>query len=202
VPDLVPQSEARILWQGDKAVIVLKQPVVPASAVKGALAHRFAYHYRCLTGQFLNSEASAVEMDNLQLEGVKELFGFASDSDLSGAAGALVIDDIYLDQPVVARQTHNKIDQFTGGVISGALFEEEFFWQTPLSLSLNILRPERISAQSREALKRTLEDLCEGFLPLGAGGSRGLGAFIAQQGVKWSDQGNWIEGRDSKESIG
>jgi len=201
VPDLVPQSEARILWQGDKAVVVLKQPVVPASAVKGALAHRFAYHYRCLTGQFLNSAANAVETDNQQLEGVKELFGFASDSDLSGAAGALVIDDIYLDQPVVARQTHNKIDQFTGGVISGALFEEEFFWQTPLSLSLNILWPERISAQSRKALKRTLEDLCEGFLPLGAGCSRGLGAFIAQQGVKWSDQGNWIEGYDSKESI-
>lgn len=202
LPDLLPQSEVCVNWTQTKAHLEIKKAVVPASAVKGALAHRFAYHYRCLTGQFLThtDQLSEVETNNLQLEGVQELFGFASDGDVAtGAAGKLLLDDIYLDSPVTARQTHNKIDHFTGGVINGALFEEEYFWQTPLVLSLRILQADSLSSQSREALKRTLDDLCEGFLPLGAGSSRGLGVFVATDSLVWSDQGQWIQQADSTE---
>lgn len=202
LPDLLPQSEVCVLWKQNTAHLEFKKAVVPASAVKGALAHRFAYHYRCLTGQFLthSGQLSELEANNLQLEGVRELFGFASDGDAAtGAAGKLLLDDIYLETPVVARQTHNKIDHFTGGVINGALFEEEYFWQTPLVLSLRILQADSLSSQSREALKRTLDDLCEGFLPLGGGSSRGLGAFVATSTPVWSDNGQWIQQTASTE---
>lgn len=202
LPDLLPQSEVCVLWTQNMAHLEPRKAVVPASSVKGALAHRFAYHYRCLTGQFLtqSDQAAEIEADNLQLEGVRELFGFASDADTEiGAAGKLLLDDLYLETPLVTRQTHNKIDHFTGGVINGALFEEEYFWQTPLTFSLRILQADSLSSQSREALKRTLDDLCEGFLPLGAGSSRGLGAFIATDTPIWSDQGQWIQQANSEE---
>ncbi|MNT84508.1 hypothetical protein D3C72_2245260 [compost metagenome] len=99
---------------------------------------------------------------------------------------------------------HNRIDRFTGGVIDGALFSEEVLWQTPLNLSIGTLQPQRLAqldATTRQALQRALEDLSQGWLPLGANGSRGLGVFSdpSGQGPQWSDAGQWINGAPATE---
>ncbi|ART83448.1 hypothetical protein CBP31_13120 [Oceanisphaera profunda] len=194
-PDLLPQSEWQIEWKNDQANIAQRVHILPATAIKGALVHRFAFHYRCLTHNWVTS----TPQDAHEEQAVKELFGVAGDSDvegMEGMAGLVFIDDLYLDNTQTLSQMHNRIDHFTGGVMNGALFEEGLLWQTPIQLKLQFQDNSRLTnlnSQVRQALQRTLEDLASGLLPLGAGGSRGQGVFIAEQGPQWSDGGKWVE---------
>jgi CRISPR/Cas system CSM-associated protein Csm3 (group 7 of RAMP superfamily) len=183
-PDLLPQSEILICWSGQqKATLSHRQAVIPASAVKGALSHRVAFHYRRLSGEFAEQGVSS---GHTECDAVSTLFGSAnSDIEVQGAAGLVIIDDVYIEAPKVTSQMHNRIDMFTGGVINGALFEEELLWQTPLSLKLTILNQDKVSTLARKALLLSLDDLTQGWLPLGAGGSRGHGCFLGA--TQWSN---------------
>jgi CRISPR/Cas system CSM-associated protein Csm3 (group 7 of RAMP superfamily) len=184
-PDLLPQSETTIHWDAKQnASLLQQQAVVPASAIKGALSHRTAYHYSCLTSSFADEDT---EDNHLECPAVRFLFGHATgdDTDEAGAAGRIIINDLYLSAPKSTRQMHNRIDQFTGGVITGALFEEELLWQTPLTLQVHLLEPASTPTLVRQAFALTLNDLTLGWLPLGAGGSRGQGCFFGE--LMWSD---------------
>lgn len=186
LPDLLPQSEPVIEWQHNQARLSKRYPILPASAVKGALAHRFVYHYRRLNGDFVVANQTQALEATEQHPGIKELFGFvAKDPKDSGQVGRLIIDDIYFQQSQTSRQMHNKIDRFTGGVIAGALFEEELLWQTAVTLRLTILDSAALSSLSQQALNATLRDLENGLLPLGASSSRGQGVFVASNAMKW-----------------
>lgn len=190
-PDLLPQSEWRIDWQVDKASVGKRVHLLPATAIKGALVHRFAFHHRCLTQNWVSGEPVQAHNE----PAVQELFGVEGDRDSEGRAGLVFIDDLYLESTVATSQMHNKIDQFTGGVISGALYEEGLLWQTDIRLCLQLQNNQRLqalSATARQALQLALEDLANGRLPLGANGSRGQGVFIATQPVQWSDGGDWV----------
>lgn len=191
-PDMLPQGEWRIDWQGNTAIIGKRVHLLPATAIKGALVHRFAFHYRCLTGNWVGAQPEQAHDE----KAVQELFGMAGERDSEGMAGLVFIDDLYLEQTRATSQMHNRIDQFTGGVISGALFEEGLLWQTSIHVSLylqNNSRLQSLDAPTRQALQLTLDDLAGGRLPLGAGGSRGQGVFIANAPVQWSDGGQWIQ---------
>ena len=78
-------------------------------------------------------------------------------------------------------------------------------WETPLTLHISMLHPQRfnqLDSHTRQALQRALEDIGNGWLPLGANGSRGLGVFtdITNTGPQWSDQGQWINGAPTQEA--
>ena len=194
MPDLLPQTEWRIEWQGNKASVGARKYLAPASAIKGALLHRFAFHYRCLNKDWVVNEPKEAHDESA----VQALFGSAGNKDDEGAAGLVFIDDMYLDAVKTTVQMHNKIDQFTAGVMTGALFEEGLLWQTSITLNVqlhNNARLQALGSNERKALQYTVEDLCAGRLPLGAGGSRGLGVFIATNEPKWSDNGQWIMGK-------
>ena len=189
-PDLLPMHEYRIHWQGDQASIGRQQHLLPASAIKGALRHRLAFHYRRLTGEFADT---SVDSDAAACEAVRVLFGHA-DSD-SARAWLIHIDDLRLDNTRTTVLMHNRIDRFTGGVMRGALFGEQVLWDTPANLTLHLTggnQLEGISPSIRQALQLTLEDLARGWLPLGAAGGRGLGVFTTSAGPQWSDGGQWI----------
>lgn len=172
-PDLLPQSEQRIQWVNGKAQLRNQQAVLPASALKGTLAHRTAYHWRRLEEDWVNEASS-----DLLPEPLYSLFGCANnDTSETGQAGNIIIDDLYIDNPQAYTQMHNKIDHFTGGVIKGALFEEELFWKTPIALSMQIKDADKLPANAIKALALSLEDLTQGWLPIGSGGSRGQGTF-------------------------
>jgi CRISPR/Cas system CSM-associated protein Csm3 (group 7 of RAMP superfamily) len=176
-PDLLPQSETIINWDAaHMASLKHQQAVVPASAIKGALSHRVAYHYRCQQKEFADDGDNELSQD---CEAVKCLFGYAETGavDDAGKAGRIIINDLYLNSPDHARQMHNRIDHFTGGVMNSALFEEELLWQTSLCIEMHILEAATIPRPVRKALLLTVEDLTHGWLPLGAGGSRGQGVF-------------------------
>ena len=188
--DMLPRSERRVCWQDGRGQLE-PQPalLIPASSIKGALAHRIAYHYNCLIGCF----ADEMSKDELQAwdksshcKAVMALFGEASregQNDRQGRAGVLLIDDVYLPsrdyQGKLQGIMHNAIDRFTGGVRNGALYEEEMVWRTPVQFTIRVLddRPLQDDPRIREALARSLNDLCEGRLALGAGSSKGHGYF-------------------------
>lgn len=193
VPDLLPMHEARILWDRNNRATLRNNEsyLLPASAIKGALRHRIAYHYRRLEGQFSSSGLVDCIDDCLA---VRELFGFSNED--AASAGILTIQDIMISDASVQQIMHNKIDRFTGGVIDGALFSELVLWNTPITLIIEVHQHAgtKPSANTKKALALALEDLSRGWLPLGAGGSRGLGVFksVSGQNTEWSDHGRWI----------
>lgn len=187
-PDLVPQHELRIHWDGDRARLGAQAHLLPGSAIKGALRHRVAFHWRRLAGQWAGDALPAIE----DCAAIKQLFGYANGD--AGQAGALHFQDLHLDDTVTTVLMHNRIDRFTGGVINGALFSEEVLWQTPLNLRIGIDAQQPLDADARRALQLALQDLASGRLPLGAAGSRGLGSFVdpSGKGPQWSDDGHWL----------
>jgi CRISPR/Cas system CSM-associated protein Csm4 (group 5 of RAMP superfamily) len=85
---------------------------------------------------------------------------------------------------------HVKIDRFTGGAIDSALYNEKVIahndtWKIEIILAKDI-DDENI----KKAFEKTLNDLCNGLLPLGGKVNRGYGIF----------EGSWTkEGCNDKE---
>jgi CRISPR/Cas system CSM-associated protein Csm3 (group 7 of RAMP superfamily) len=197
-PKLIPVTEHRVNWQNHEGHITKREILVPATSIKGALRHRLAYHDRVLAQCFADRNAA----EDWQAENnpaVMELFGFATNhrdktkADTSHC-GQLLLDDLYLQTEAVKHITHNAIDAFTGGVRNHMLYTEEVVGQRkPLKLKLTLCDRTKIGERTRKALQRTLKELTEGRLALGAGASRGHGYFTGK--VVWSDDGDrWIEG--------
>ena len=91
--------------------------------------------------------------------------------------GCLLFDDVYLTDNIKAAQLpHSGIDRFTGGVREGALFFEEVILreqELPV-MTLTLTEPkERFDPKTITALEHALNDLCKGYLALGAGSGRG-----------------------------
>ena len=187
-PDFNPLREARIEWRDDalpKGRLGEPRLLIPGTAIKGALAHRVAYHANALAGHF------ADEVDPEEIEQyvgtsspvVAYLFGSSADE---GTAGRVFIEDVWLPESYDARTQriwHTSLDRFTGGVRSGFLFDERvLFRHDPLPVRLLIDSrnpPEETSVAllSVLALQRALRDLAAGGLANGAGDGRGHGRF-------------------------
>lgn len=167
--DALPYTGERILWAGGQGRIVRHRVVLPASAIKGALAHRTAFHFNRLTGGGEGDGNPAV----------RHLFGHVDAAGGSAQAGGLRIDDVAIDDPVPARLIHNSLDRFTGGVREGVLFTEEALFGQSLPVHLRMARPtwETATQSIRRAFRAAVDDLLQGRLSLGAAGSRGLGYF-------------------------
>ncbi|MGB1108956.1 MAG: RAMP superfamily CRISPR-associated protein [Gammaproteobacteria bacterium] len=209
-PNLLPVTEASVRW--DKTPAYLEdQPrvLVPASGIKGALAHRLAFHHDCITENWATEQRCELDPQGDKAPpthpAVAQLFGHAKTKESKdqteeqkdrGRAGWVYLDDAYLDQPLdsrrgVQRQWHNGIDRFTGGVRKHVLYGEELIWRNTLQLTLRIdPRGHDLDANTKEALRRTLEDLTSGQLAIGGGSGKGHG--YCQGTVKWSDNGAWI----------
>lgn len=191
IPDLLPMHEMKVTWHNNQASFSQQFYLLPASAIKGALRHRIAFHYNCLTGCFVDDDLAYETDEN---PAIKQLFGFTQDQD--SKAGILAFHDVYLTENPVHDQivTHNKIDRYTGGVIRGALFSEVVLWRSRIAVMVDVINPNIfIDADIKQALTLALDDLANGWLPLGASTSRGLGVFKnTEQQVTWSDKQQWI----------
>lgn len=169
-------KEKYIVWNEDKG-IVRQGIVIPASSVKGAIAHRTAFHYNCLKENFINKQKEGID----PLHAVKVLFGY-SDSDTQ-TIGHVIFDDIVQDFDTIAEKVNNhvKIDRFTGGAYPGALYNEKAIYGNNISFDLTYhIDHEAFKEQEKEvllALDKAIDDLCSGNLPLGGAVNRGLGVF-------------------------
>ncbi len=194
--DLIMQSENFITWKDNKVeCFYMRFPIIPASAIKGPIAHRILFHFNKLEKNYadkLDKEQLELTANRNSYEELVTLLGAAKGDELlkssdykDGKAGQLIINDIYLnDKEKTMQLWHNRIDRFTGGVIDGALFTEEVLFEPKLEFSITLVNPERLSKHTKLALAATLDDLSQGRLAIGAGGSRGLGSFSGDYSPK------------------
>lgn len=197
--DMTFVREPVIQWDNDdRANIIEKEKVIliPGSSVKGALAHRTAYHYNKLKRCFADDK-SAEELQEYvgkKNKAVRLLFG--SEGDNKGKdkkRGNILISDVTRIQTEELEKkvlNHVKIDRFTGGAVTGALFSEEILYAPEVSFTLEILLDKAAIKEVKEnkednvdknkaieAFETALTDLCKGYLPLGGSVNRGNGTF-------------------------
>lgn len=201
--DIVPVKESRVYWSEEKGRLKEGFFLIPATSVKGALAHRVAFYYNKFTRRFADQlDASDMKKwigtNNLA---VRTLFGTAGTTDEKQQRGNVIISDLFIDQKVVTEKVlnHVAIDRFTGAPIEGALFTEKAMYikDIPLNLVVRVNQDkvrelvERAYPNNKEESKRQLEgilsslekslkELCNGLLPLGGGVNRGHGRFYGE----------------------
>jgi len=157
----------------DKQGLSKKQILIPASSIKGAIAHRTTYHYN------LKKELYAGDSEAMGL--IVEIFGEKKDSkDGSGSKGKILINDCYLQKQPTKIFDHVAIDRFTGGAIDGALFQEKVSAYED-SFEIDILVEKEINDEvAVDALQESLKDICNGMLGLGGMNTKGHGFFTGE----------------------
>ncbi len=200
VADLLPLTEERVDWEGDHVRPALAMLLLPGSSLKGALAHRAAFHARRLQATWAEDTENLEAFERQAEEkppAIAALLGEAGDADDSGQAGCLYVDDGFMaiDDAAVSRLMHNSIDRFTGGVRNRMLFEEESLLggevSVTVTLDLSRLEASGETQTAREALRESIEDLVNGRLPLGSRTTSGNGYF---SGRLEGDLADWLYG--------
>lgn len=158
--------------------------VIMGSSIKGIILHRTLYHYLKLKNKFaedvLPNNDSNFSLDLVKHLGEEtigafiDLFGYASTHGNNEAyASKLVIKDVIVDCDKDIARTHNKIDVFSGGTMSSALFNEKRLYKPQFTLKIGLTKNYQFKDDDiKEAFKRTLIDLAEGFLPIATGTGR------------------------------
>ncbi len=173
--DLVPVKEKVVDY--DKKKVVETNVLIPASSIKGALAHRVAFHYNKLNGWFIGNDNAKVENEN---RAVKELFGYVLKNDKEKARGNVLFEDIIENKAVSEKIfNHVSIDRFTGGAIDGALFSEKATYAQGQSFTttITLLKKDFEDTKILEAFESALKDIVKGILPLGGATNKGYGCF-------------------------
>lgn len=200
--DMTPVKEQKVIWKDGKGELTAYEYLIPASSVKGALAHRTAFHYNQIrTDEQGNPDpfyADGKTPEEIEAhagtnnEAVRLLFGCEGDEKGEGKRrGNVLISDMFIKTAQDKILNHVAIDRFTGGAIDGALFSEKAaYWhcdnQDDYPLRLEILIDEKnidkmdktkVKEKALKAFNMALDDLCNGLLPLGGGVNRGHGIF-------------------------
>ena len=180
--DIRPKVEQRVKW-GENGPEFFDAYLLPATSIKGALRHRTAYHYNRLCGRFADKITD--EEWNQPNAAVLALFGSAKGDgspDNPGSVGRVLISDIYCEDSGGKVFNHVSIDRFTGGALDGALFTELVGFGGTLRLEVIVEpaeQPDENEEKYMQAFEEALCDLQKGWLPLGGGTMRGLGAMCA-----------------------
>lgn len=180
--DMTPVKEQKVVWEGNSARLGEYFYLVPATSLKGAIAHRVAFHYNKLSGIYADL-LSADERENVigkNNRAVNALFGSEGDDNGKGKLrGNVILSDLYLDNVSDKLLNHVSIDRFTGGAIDGALFSEKTAYGKDKELRIEIwVNSEMVTEPDViEAFESALKDICGGMLSLGGGVNRGHGIF-------------------------
>lgn len=185
--DATPVKESFIKWENGRGEFKNNALLIPAASLKGALAHRVAFHYNVKNKIFAMStpaEDFDVEHATDKNPAVRVLFGY-QDANEGQKCGACLFSDIIGEYNVTEKVlNHVKIDRFTSGAMDGALFSEKVIDGTNSRLHFKtgilIRKPDTDSKEFNEAidcLKEALEDINRGTLPLGGTSGRGHGIF-------------------------
>lgn len=195
--DLLPKMESRVVWADGRGHVTPSALVVPASSIKGVLAHRTAFHSHRFAKRWAKTRPSATATADAASPEQEEIFGFARDDratgpNEAGRAGRFLLDDGYLtfDLNDIGLMMHNSIDRFSAGVRDHMLFMEELVWRRSIRLPF-VIDTDGITSDGRRAFRQALSDLCSGQVPIGAGSSRGHG--FCDGTLEWDDGGRWIE---------
>ena len=200
---MIPVTEKVIDWNEDgKPSFTNEQILIPASSVKGALAHRIAFHYNKIKNIYADNLTVEILKDNeysFDIESkakdeygklvdvatkgnpaVRTLFGFSAKGD-DGQRGNVILSDIFkgdLNSANMKLLNHVAIDRFTGGAMDGALFNEEVVYKDgdDYIMTIRVLKKGLVK-DAEKAFDLALYDIKTGMLPLGGGTLRGHGSF-------------------------
>lgn len=192
--DTVPVKESYVKWDGYNGFFVENALLIPASSLKGALAHRVAYYYN-LKHRIYAMQIPVEEFENYtgsNNPAVRMLFGCQKEGEGETVQkrGIAIFNDIFADYPGDKILNHVAIDRFTGGAMDGALYSEkvvdgkgELTFHTEVlieklpAIDNNDIDAQTIYKDAIEAFKKALGDIDKGLLPLGGGNGRGHGIF-------------------------
>lgn len=176
--DMTPVKEQHITWHGNVPAMSEQYFLVPGTSVKGAVAHRTAYHWNRLNNRFVDTEnVTFVPEKN---PAVIAIFGTATDKgDTKPQRGNAIFSDVTVKNVGEKVIFHIKTDKFTGSVQDGALFQEKVSNVLDQQITESILVDKVAFTDStvKEAFEKALNDICQGLLPLGGGVNRGNGVF-------------------------
>lgn len=176
--DITPVKASYIDWKSGTPEIKEDAVLIPATSVKGALAHRVAFHYNRLNKFFVGDDSAKVGNEN---KAVQELFGYENQSEKIQKRGNVIFSDIIESKDVEEKiLNHVSIDRFTGGAIDGALFTEKTIYGKGQEFKTIILVKSEVLQKEdniKESFEAALTDVCKGMLPLGGGVNRGNGVF-------------------------
>ena len=182
--DMTPVKERKVIWDGELAQLGEYSYLVPASSIKGAIAHRVAFYYNKLKGNYadLLSDEDKKKHIGKNNEAVKSLFGSEGDEKGQGKQrGNVLFSDLYLEAETDKLLNHVSIDRFTGGAIDGALFTEKVTYGRRQNYVIELfVNDQTIEEDIMKALDLALDDICKGMLPLGGGVNRGHGTFSGE----------------------
>jgi len=178
--DMTPVKEKKVNWENGIGQLSECSYLVPATSLKGAIAHRVAFHYNRLQKKYAdllseNERESCVGKNN---EAVRLLFGSEGNEKGEGKLrGNVILSDLYLSDNVQDKLlNHVAIDRFTGGAIDGALFTEKVAYRKT-AMPVIEFWVNKLSDDVQMSFELTLDDICKGMLPLGGGVNRGNGIF-------------------------
>ncbi len=183
--DNKPTEEEIIVYNNGK-IDFENRTLIPASSIKGAIAHRTAFHYNKFNKFYadtINENLKNYVEENNQA--VKTLFGEQAqvvNGNLLGERGIVILDDLYYDDIDNSKIfNHVAIDRFTGGSIDGALFSEKVSYKRDKKIVLEINLAKEIEDDTiLLAFEETLKDICRGLLPLGGMTTKGFGMFTGK----------------------
>ncbi len=178
--DMTPEKEKKVIWKDGEGELSEERVLIPASSVKGALAHRVAFHYNRLKERFAGCTGDKEPKVGNENEAVQALFGYENQKEKKQVRGNLLFSDVIGDRSLEDKiLNHVAIDRFTGGAIDGALFSEKTTYGKGQEFTLTILA--KCDAFKGDKIQDSLEaamiDICKGMLPLGGGVNRGNGVF-------------------------
>jgi len=194
--DISPVKEDVIIWKDGIPSIQHSCVLIPASSLKGAIAHRTAFYYNKQNQVFadkLERPGDALGFFGKENFAVRALFGSEGANEQGQRRGAVIFSDIVEKTPASEKLlNHVSIDRFTGGAIDGAKFDEEVTdasgqaFQTTIFVDGKCLdeycATEKCVGESAkgdvlQAFEKALKDVVTGMLPLGGGVNRGHGIF-------------------------
>lgn len=187
VVDDIQVREECIEWNDKNEGTFKEKYLIPATSLKGAIAHRVAFYSNLKEGKYA-MQIQAEEFDNYSggmNKAVGQLFGYQKDKgenkdDLR--RGICIFNDLFVEKNDKKEKVFNhvSIDRFTGGAIDGALFSEKVIDGRDLELKTTIMvkdTGEEGLNDALECLERALKDIDLGTLNFGGGSGRGHGTF-------------------------
>jgi CRISPR/Cas system CSM-associated protein Csm3 (group 7 of RAMP superfamily) len=152
--DMSYVTEKVIQWENGKPSFTDEKVLIPATSVKGALAHRTAFHFNRNLKIYSDTLMLDGKLEILLKEGfkipetikkfdsnifehrarmasegnpaVRALFGYSANDD-DGQRGNVIFSDVFVKHTPEKKKllNHVAIDRFTRGAMDGALFSEE-----------------------------------------------------------------------------
>lgn len=182
VVDDIQVREECIEWNDKNEGTFKEKYLIPATSLKGAIAHRVAFYSNLKEGKYAMQIPE--EFDNYSggmNTAVGQLFGYQKDKE-DLRRGICIFNDLFVEKNEKKEKVFNhvSIDRFTGGAIDGALFSEKVIDGRDLKLKTTIMvkdTGEEGLNNALECLERALKDIDLGTLTFGGGSGRGHGTF-------------------------